>query len=151
MGRVALDRYHANGSLDSTFSSDGKLVTDFTAGLDYASAIRLPADGKIVVAGTTDWRRRTARFALARYEVGGTLDATFGGDSKVMTNLRAWFDGAYGLAVQRSDGKIVAVGRADHLMGLVCYETDGTVDSTFAGGVALTHPRSGCRRTAGSS
>ena len=137
-GRVALARYNANGSLDSTFSGDGKHVTDFTSRFDYATSVELQADGKIVVAGTADYTRRTARFALARYEPGGTLDATFGGDGKVTTNLTAWFDGAYGLAVQPSDGKIVAVGWADHMMGLVRYETDGTLDSTFAGGVVLT-------------
>jgi uncharacterized delta-60 repeat protein len=137
-GRMALARYNANGSLDSTFSGDGKLTTDFTSRLDLATSIELQADGKIVVAGTADHTRRTARFALARYEVGGMLDPTFGGDGKVTTNLTAWFDGAYGLAVQPSDGKIVAVGWADHLMGLVRYETDGTIDPTFIGGVVLT-------------
>jgi uncharacterized delta-60 repeat protein len=137
-GRMALARYNANGSLDSTLSGDGKLTTDFTSRLDLATSIELQADGKIVVAGTADFTRRTARFALARYEVGGTLDPTFGGDGKVTTNLTAWFDGAYGLAVQPSDGKIVAVGWADHLMALVRYETDGTIDPTFTGGVVLT-------------
>ncbi len=137
-GRVALVRYQANGNLDSTFSGDGKLMTNFTSGFDYATAIELQADGRIVVAGTANYEKRAARFALARYEPDGTLDATFSGDGKAMTNLTAWFDGAYGLVVQPSDGKIVVVGWADHLMGLVRYETNGTIDPTFSGGVVLT-------------
>lgn len=138
-GRVAVARYNADGSLDSTFSGDGKVMTNFTAGDDRATSIELQADGKIVVAGTADYTKRAARFALARYEPDGTLDSTFSGDGRVMTNLTAWFDGAYGLAVQPSDGKIVAVGWADDMMGLVRYETDGTIDPSFTGGVVLTN------------
>jgi len=137
-GRVALVRYDADGSIDSTFSRDGKVATNFTSRFDYATSIELQGDGKIVVAGTADSTRRSARFAVARYDADGTLDATFGGDGKVMTNLTVWFDGAYGLAVQPSDGKIIAVGWADHMMGLVRYEPDGTLDPTFAGGMVLT-------------
>jgi uncharacterized delta-60 repeat protein len=138
-GRVAVLRYDADGSLDSTFSGDGKLLTNFTSGRDYATSVELQGDGKIVVAGIADFTRPAARFALARYELDGSLDSTFSGDGKVMTNLTSRFDGAFGLAVQPSDEKIVAVGWADHMMGLVRYETDGTVDPTFAGGVVLTN------------
>ena len=137
-GRVVIVRYDADGSTDSTFSGDGKVATNFTPRFDFASSVEVQGDGKIVVAGTADYTRRTARFALARYEADGALDATFGGDGRVTTNLTAWFDGAYGLAVQPSDGKIVAVGWADHMLGLVRYQPGGQVDPTFAGGVVLT-------------
>src|SRR5207244_9875266 len=46
----ALARYNPNGSLDSSFGSGGRVLTDF--GLDdEARAVVLQADGKIVVAG----------------------------------------------------------------------------------------------------
>lgn len=110
-GRFALARYNTNGTLDTTFSGDGKVRTDFGNGLDAAHGVALQANGKIVAAGHANFHR----FALARYNANGTLDSTFGGDGKVATNFttRDAFgdDFANGVAIQ-ADGKIVAVGRA---------------------------------------
>jgi hypothetical protein len=39
------------GELDSTFSGDGEVTTDLTRRADFAAAIAIQADGKIVVAG----------------------------------------------------------------------------------------------------
>ena len=48
----ALARYLPNGTLDATFSGDGRVLTDFGSGSDdYAFALALQPDGKIVVAG----------------------------------------------------------------------------------------------------
>ena len=52
------------------------------------------------------------RFALARYNSDGTLDATFGGDGKVETDFTPRFDGAAGVAIQ-ADGRIVVAGMAN--------------------------------------
>ena len=46
----ALARYNPNGSLDTSFSGDGKRSTGF-GGDDAANAVALQADGKIVAAG----------------------------------------------------------------------------------------------------
>src|SRR5215471_8871134 len=47
----ALARYNTNGSLDMTFGSGGKVVTDFNGGPDQASALIIDSNGKIVVGG----------------------------------------------------------------------------------------------------
>ena len=44
-GNFALARYHPNGSLDTTFSGDGLVITDF-GGDEQATAVALQADGK---------------------------------------------------------------------------------------------------------
>ena len=62
----ALARYSPNGSLDPSFSGDGKRRTNFE-GFDDASAVAIQADGKIVAVGRTFGTNRTAEFALARY------------------------------------------------------------------------------------
>ena len=49
------------------------------------------------------------KFALARYNSDGTLDATFGVKGKVMTDFTSGSDSASGVAIQ-ADGKIVVVG-----------------------------------------
>ena len=127
----------AAGGLDNSFSGDGKAVTDFTPRHDWASAIVVQSDGKVVVAGESGYGRG-ARFGVARYRTNGTLDASFGGDGKVTTNLTTGIDFAYDMALQ-ADGKIVVTGEAGYLMqnprvGVVRYNPDGTLDATFGGG-----------------
>jgi uncharacterized delta-60 repeat protein len=105
-GRFALARYNADGTPDATFSSDGKLMTNFTTRPEIAFGVALQATGKIVAAG-----RVAGRFALARYKPDGTLDATFSGDGKVTTNFTTRSDQASDVAVQ-ANGKIVLAGWA---------------------------------------
>ena len=51
-GNFAVARYNRNGTLDTTFSADGIVVTDFGgSGSDSANAVAIQSDGKIVVAG----------------------------------------------------------------------------------------------------
>jgi uncharacterized delta-60 repeat protein len=107
-GRFALARYATSGTLDTTFSSDGKVVTNFTVGDDQASGVAIQGDGKIVAAGSA----RAAMFALARYNTNGTRDASFSGNGKVRTNFTPGFDFANAVTLQ-ADGKIVAAGRCD--------------------------------------
>jgi uncharacterized delta-60 repeat protein len=104
-----LARYLPNGKRDSTFSSDGKVRTDFGA-QESAVALGLQPDGKILVAGTLVTSQRASGI-VARYLANGYLDATFGGDGLVLIEsgsvsiIRA-------LAVQ-PDGKILLVGRSN--------------------------------------
>jgi uncharacterized delta-60 repeat protein len=62
----ALARYNPDdGSLDSTFNSTGKVLTD-VGGVDVAYALAIQSDGKIVAAGFSDVSG-TSDFAIARY------------------------------------------------------------------------------------
>ena len=72
----------------------------------------IQADGKIVAAGVAADQARDSKFALARYNSDGTLDATFGVDGKVETDFTPRDDGAAGVAIQ-ADGRIVAAGMAN--------------------------------------
>jgi uncharacterized delta-60 repeat protein len=63
-----LTRYNSNGSLDTTFDSDGKVTTDFgNSDDDGAFSVAIQSDGKIVVAGYS--YNRDLQFALTRYNV----------------------------------------------------------------------------------
>jgi uncharacterized delta-60 repeat protein len=108
-GDFALARYKTDGSLDPTFSGDGKVTTDFGGpdSIDEAFAVAIQGDGKIVAAGFAD----DAYFALARYNTDGSLDPTFSGDGKVTTGFGGGPDEAFAVAIQ-GDGKIVAAGVA---------------------------------------
>jgi len=51
-----------DGSIDKTFGVNEKVATDFTGGSNWANALIIQADGKLVMAGRAD-----NDFALARY------------------------------------------------------------------------------------
>ena len=137
IANFAVARYNPNGTLDITFGTGGRAVTDFSAD-DRAFAVALQADGKIVAEGMTG-----NDFALARYNTNGTLDTTFGTSGKVITDFAGSNDIGLGVAV-RPDGKLVAVGRTfasgRTAVAVARYNGNGTLDPTFGtGGKATTN------------
>jgi uncharacterized delta-60 repeat protein/uncharacterized repeat protein (TIGR01451 family) len=138
----ALARYNANGSLDTTFDGDGKVTTDFAGSSDFAFAVAIQGDGKIVAAGAAgDVVSGTNDFALARYNANGSLDTTFDGDGKVTTAFAGGHDQANAVAIQ-GDGKVLAGGRAvvsgTNDFALARYNADGSLDTTFSGDGKVT-------------
>jgi uncharacterized delta-60 repeat protein len=142
-GTFALARYDDLGALDATFDGDGKVLTNFTGGVDTADAVAIQADGKIVAAGEAgflgEW---TGDFGLARYDATGTLDATFDGDGKVITRFTRDDDSASDVAIQ-ANGKIVAAGSAGYngavaRFALARYRWDGSLDTSFGGNGRVT-------------
>jgi hypothetical protein len=64
--RFALARYNTDGTLDTTFSGDGKVTTNFTSGNDFAWGMAIQGgDDKIVAVGRSGGSG--GKFALARY------------------------------------------------------------------------------------
>jgi uncharacterized delta-60 repeat protein len=132
----------AAGALDTCFGTDGKVTTDITADRDFARALALQPDGKIVVAGIAGYSltASNADFLVMRYNTDGSLDTTFDGDGIVVTDVGpGTVDDDYcrGLAVQ-PDGKIIIGGRSfvsPTTYGLVVlrYNPDGSPDTTFDG------------------
>jgi uncharacterized delta-60 repeat protein len=136
----ALARYNPNGSLDATFSGDGKLLTDFGA-MDRAEDVAIQSDGKIVVAGLRCLEPEepggNCDVALARYKANGALDPTFSGDGKVQTDFDGASNGSWGGLAIQPDGKIVVSGwmwnGADFDFAIFRYNSNGALDTTFSG------------------
>jgi uncharacterized delta-60 repeat protein len=148
----ALARYNADGSLDTTFGTGGKVTThwgDFSAGINQ---ILLQPDGKILAAGHTSTSSGFFNFALARYNPDGSLDTSFGGTGMVTTHFGS-LDDARGLVLQ-PDGKIVAVGAystgAKVDLALARYLPDGSLDATFGTGGQVTTDLGGLNQSASS-
>src|SRR5687768_2759032 len=130
------------GDLDLTFGTGGKAGANFGAGLNaVAEDVAVQSDGKTVVAGYAwyfDTRNRPHyQLAVARFNVNGLLDKTFGPDrSGMILTQVAGTDTAQGRSIAiQPDGKIVVAGAArsgdDGVMAVVRYNTNGSLDGTF--------------------
>jgi uncharacterized delta-60 repeat protein len=140
--KFALARYNTDGSLDTTFSGNGMLTTDFTPGVDYANSVAIQVDGRILAAGESGATGHNPKFALAQYNTDGSLDTTFSGDGKLTTDFTRHEDLAHAVAIQ-DNGKIVAAGtaaadRSNSRFALARYNSDGSLDTTFSGNGMLT-------------
>jgi len=149
--RFALARYHSNGSLDITFDTDGKVLTTFPNSTDQvAEDLAIDANGRIVVAGLacvggSCTQNGSRQFALARYHGYGSLDKSFDGDGRALTNFSGADEGASAIAIGAS-GRIVAagwalVGGSNRQIALARYNSsNGSLDNYFgAGGKVLTN------------
>ncbi len=135
-GVTALARYNANGSLDTTFGSNGskgKVTIDNGVGIG-----RMVVDGAgriLGMGGTT----------LVRYTANGAVDTTFGSGGKLVTNIN---ENGWGSSFAlQTDGKIiVATTSHDTVTGtdefvVARYTANGAIDPTFGtGGMVTTHP-----------
>ncbi|MBD8904893.1 hypothetical protein MBTS_22090, partial [Methylobacterium bullatum] len=134
----ALVRYDADGSLDTTFGTGGKVLTPVGTGLssDQGNSVTLQADGKILVAGYGEGSEGQD-FALLRYNADGSLDTGFGpdGTGKILTPISAGTASDQGNSVTlQADGKIVVVGSGwgnGQDFAAVRYNTDGSLDTGF--------------------
>lgn len=132
---VALARYNADGSLDGTFSGDGKLTRNPTRGWEDAAGVGIQPDGKIVIAGAGGGNG--GRLLVMRFNTNGRIDSTFSGDGIARTNFTSRDDFAWDVSLQ-VDGKIVAAGTAGLGSGtgdfaVARFGSDGRLDTSFDG------------------
>ena len=138
---LALARYNANGSLDSTFGNGGTVVTPWGASV-WAYGVAIDGQGHIVVAGTftapaslpqTDAPSNLANQVIfdfgglpsagvARFNSDGSLDTTFGNDGIATTNFGANFSEARSLALE-PDGSV--------LVGGFVWTSDSGIDHLY--------------------
>src|SRR5436190_17691730 len=131
--------YADAGDLDRAFGTDGKVTTDLSGREDEARAVAIQSDGKIVAVGLSEGSN--VDFAVARYNVDGSLDITFGNAGKVITDFVGYADVASSVVIQR-DGKIVVAGYAGNGsnsdFALARYNLDGSLDTAFGIGGRVT-------------
>jgi uncharacterized delta-60 repeat protein len=108
---LALARFNSDGSLDTTFGSGGKVVTDRLLRFDRAKAVALQPNGQILAGGVGIGSRGTNDFAIARFNSDGALDSSFGTGGITMSDFSISPDEIEDIALQ-PDGKIIAVGNA---------------------------------------
>ena len=109
-------RYTANGTLDSSFGSGGKV---FESGWSAMYSVAVQTDGKVLV-GLDE--------QIARLNANGTPDTGFGTDGLATAN------GTVTVLVERSDGEIVAgtdfLG-IEYNVSVTLFHSTGEVDTSF--------------------
>ena len=144
--QVALTRYTADGQLDATFGSQGKLVINAAQnanGSSQARALLIQPDGKLLIAGFASGQFNDD-FLVMRLDSNGTPDATFGTGGIVRTAVGTGEDIANAMVLQ-PDGHVVAAGSSVATDGrrdfaLARYTNSGALDATFGAGGLVTTP-----------
>jgi len=133
--KFVIARYKSNASPDSSFGTNGKIITRGLVQC-FLSDAAIQKDGKIVVVGGS---AITSSFdnTLIRYNTNGTLDPSFGNGGKTFTHVN---DNTNALPASISilpNGKFVVGGllgiNGTFQLGLFKYNANGTLDSTFNG------------------
>ena len=136
----AVTRLNPDGSLDTSFDTDGVVGVDFGFN-EVAYGVALQTDGKLVVAGqTTDpaVAGPGSNAAVMRLNPNGSLDTSFDADGKMTLDYGGKQDTASAVLIQ-PDGRILVPGSGNPNddFAVTRLRTDGSLDPSFDGdGVA---------------
>lgn len=106
---LAVARLTPDGAVDTSFSRTGAVRTDIHGLDDRPNAMVVQHDGKVVLAGFAYVTSTTWNVVLVRYDVDGSLDATFDGDGIYVGAIIGSDDESIDAATLRPDGKLVAL------------------------------------------
>lgn len=116
-------RFNPDGSLDTSFSGDGKVLVDHGGTTDWYTTLEIQSNQKIIAAGWTNLGGNGNDVAAVRLNTNGTLDTSFGGDGKVeLDSGNSYADQIWGSALT-PDGQAILLagaveggGQGDHLL-----------------------------------
>ena len=134
------------GTLDPTFGTGGTVRTDFAGNIDQANAVAIQPNGQIIAAGSSFSNSKTVEdFIVARYNANGSLDKRFGKNGKITTDFFRNVDSISAVVIQPDGGIVVAgfaqlggTGGTPRVFALARYRNDGSPDTSFGNGGALT-------------
>ncbi len=133
---VTITAFSQPGTLDSSFGTNGTVVTEGMPGNYYDMALQ--NDGKIILAGTV--LLNNSVFQLIRYNSDGTVDRSFGIEGRVVTDYDPdiYSTEEFKSVAVQSDGKIVGSGSTTVGGGagnvntaVLRYNPNGSLDSSF--------------------
>jgi len=128
---IILVRYNPDGSIDKSFDTDGKVITDL--GYDEQTQdISINSNNKIVL-GADYYDRTQSDIAILRYNIDGSLDKSFNSTGTVFVDTG--FDEYIGAISLQTDDKILVTGnqikgsRSDVLTARL--NTEGKLDMSY--------------------
>lgn len=135
-------RLNTNGTIDTTFGTAGKVLTNFTtAGVsvrqDEYRVVKIhPLTGNIISAGTSFSASNNSRMIIARYTSTGMLDSTFATGGKFISLPNTLASTTYLASIEdlaiKSNGKISIVGNSLGYFYLGRLNSNGTMDTSFS-------------------
>ncbi len=142
-----LAKFNADGTLDTSFGTNGMTISDF-GNSDYLFGLVAQSDGRIVACGGTAASGYEYSALTLRYNTSGLLDPTFGDGGKVITNVGIDSDDVLECIAVQPDGKIVVSGAKYDDQGygsmmVLRYLGDGTIgiaDNESSGGQFSVYP-----------
>jgi uncharacterized delta-60 repeat protein len=141
----ALERYNADGSVDTTFGTAGQVLANFTIGVDQLYGLALQTDGKILAVGTASYPSGSTStgsyIAAARFNADGSLDTTFGTGGMVVAPQIGYGSTSsnYGRSVLvQPDGKILLGGGDSNHFDVVRLTATGSIDYSFGSSGVFT-------------
>lgn len=130
-------RYNTNGTLDTSFGTNGIATFDLQGGSDdVAYAMSLLSDGNIILAGFSD-DGSNKNAAIIRITTSGTLDTTFGTSGKVYTEfISGRADEIKVIKVHALTGNLIVGGTSSatstNSQGVIArYTSNGVLDTNF--------------------
>lgn len=128
-------RYHPDGSLDSSFETDGKVTHSFGGTDDIGHAIAQQTNGNVIIAGRSDVGVANAfDFAVVRLKNNGDLETSFDTDGKKTLDITGSVDIARAVFIQ-SDGLILLAGygkNSSYNFAFARLLTSGEIDTSFS-------------------
>lgn len=135
--QVLLAKVLPNGTLDTSFGTDGKVILPLGIGDDRGADLALDENGRIVVVGSSRDANNWDNSFILRTHPDGSLDETFSDDGKLFLTSIAWTDGLIAVALA-SDGTVFGAGSALEADGfhtlLVKADGSGQWDAGFGTG-----------------
>jgi uncharacterized delta-60 repeat protein len=111
----AVARFLPNGSLDTTFDSDGTVITNISSLQDFVTDISIQSDGKIIAVGNTKFSPTstdTSGNAAVRYNPNGSLDTSFDSDGIILNLLNGFSLISFSTVTVQPSGNILFGGYA---------------------------------------
>lgn len=130
---IVVARFTTGGVLDTEFSADGFNILDPTFSVNKLNELielRAPPHTDKYIAVGTSLTGAGSQLIIARYNVDGSIDETFGVNGYfVLAGVEATITGKD--IIELPDGRLIAVGAYDAQGLIVMVTTDGTLDPTF--------------------
>ena len=142
LGDFEIRRFESDGTVDNTFGDGGKVHTNLSGQSDYLDGISVEPDGRIFVSGGANLTGSTTDLAFARYNIDGSLDASYGNNGFEIIPLTP--KSQLTDIAKQPDGKYILCGSSNHLDGvthffLVRINHNGGLDESFGDhGVVIT-------------
>ncbi len=140
--RLALVRFNSNGTIDSSFGTNGVGMVDLDGSVDFGWALKVLSSGKILASGFSNSGSSTMENLLVRFNSDGTIDNSFGNSGTVVTVVTTTGnDHGYAISTSALDKIYVAVlsdNSTSSDFTILAFTEDGSPDMAFGSAGKVT-------------